>query len=182
MTEMNELKFGGDRISIPMVDSKFHDDTLITTPEWMICMDDLLESTIKGYEKYAPLFGWYAEHSRETRGNVTGDLVSNACVKQSDIIVIIPNRLYIPKIDNIMTSGKVIEKISIVRISNSEKLKVAVQTINFTLCQISIVQQRLQDAVITFRTTARENIITQYDQEGNKTGQTVSSYDYRKGE
>jgi hypothetical protein len=182
MTEMNELKFGGDRISIPMVDPKLHDADLVTTPEWMIFMDDLLGSTIKGFEKYTELFGWYAEHSRETKGNVSGDLVSNACVKQSDVIVIIPMGLYIPKIDNIMTSGKVIEKISIVRIANSEDLKVPIQNINFTECQISKVQQRLKDAVITFRTTSRENIVTQYDQGGNKTGQTVSLYDYKKGE
>ena len=183
MTTTNEMKFGGDRISVPMVDPKLHDSGQVTTPEWMVSIDDLLESSVKGFEKYCELFGWYAEHSRETKGNVSGDLVSNACVKQSDVIIIVPMGLYIPKIDNTMTSGKVMDKITIVRVANSEKLKVPIQTIEFSGCQVCKIQQRLEDAVITFRPVKRTNTVIQYDQvTGGKTGQTVSEFDYSKGE
>lgn len=177
------LQLGGDRVSIPMIDPKLRMDNQVTTPEWMVSMDDLLMSTITGYETFSELFGWHAEHSRETRGNVSGDLVSNASVRQSDVIVIVKMGLYIPKLDNLMVSGKVLDMITIIRLGNYEDKKLPIQTIEFSACQISKIEQRLDKAVITFRPVKRTNTITQYDQvEGKKLGQTVSEYDYSKGE
>lgn len=183
MSDNNELWFRENSYSIPTVPPTVRESGQVTTPEWMISIDDLLSSSVKGFEEYCELYGWYSEHSRESKGNVTGDLVSNAAVKQSDVIVIIPMGIYIPTIDNIMTNGKVLDKITIVRIANNEALKVPIQIIDFAACQVSKIQQRLEDAVITFRPVKRTNTVIKYDPEnGNKVGQTVSEFDYSKGE
>lgn len=182
MAEDTTLRLGGDKVSIPLIDPKLRQENQITTPEWMVSIGDLLTSTIKSYENYTELFGWHSEHSRETRGNVSGDLVSNAAVKQSDVIIIIPMGIYIPTLDNMMTNGKVLEFVTIVRLANNEDKKVPIQTIEFADCQLCKIEQRLADAVITFRPVKRTNTITQYGQNGLKLGQTVSEFDYSKGE
>lgn len=181
-TQSTTLTVGGDLISIPMIDPKLRLPNQVTTPEWMIAIDDLLISTIKGYETYSELFGWHAESSRETKGNVSGDLVSNAAVKQSDVIIVIPMGIYMPTMDNMMQTGKVLELVSIVRLANIADLKIPVQTIEFANCQICKIQQRLETAVITIRPVKRTNTVYQYGQDGLKTGQTVSEFDYTKGE
>ncbi len=182
MKEDTSLQLGGDRVSIPLIDLKLRLENQITTPEWMVSIGELLTSTIKGYEFYTELFGWHSEHSRETRGTVSGDLVSSAAVKQSDVIIIIPMGVYIPVLDNMMINGKVLESVAIVRLANNEDKKVPIQTIEFTDCQVCKIEQRLDDAVITFRPVKRTNTIIQYGQNGLKLGQTVSEFDYSKGE
>lgn len=182
MAEDTTLQLGGDSVSIPMIDPKLRQSSQVTTPEWMISIDDLLTSTIKGFENYSELYGWSAEHSRETSGNVSGDLVSSAAVKQSDVIIIIPMGIYMPTIDNMMTSGKVLEIITIMRLANNQDMKVPIQSIEFSKCQVAKIEQRLKDAVITFRPVKRTSTIYQYGQDGLKLGQTVSEFDYSKGE
>jgi hypothetical protein len=159
----------------------------IKSPEWLICIDDLLSSSTKGFETYTELFEHKFENSRETKGNVSGGLISSAAVAQSDVIVIIKNAIYVPMITNHMNSGRVFEMITLLHLGNYKDKRVPIETIEFSKCQISSIA-RLQNekyvdkVAIRFRPNKQTDTYTDYDQDGNKTGQTVSEFDYSKGE
>lgn len=182
MATNNELLIGGDKVSVPMMDPTLRQAGQVTTPEWMVSIDELFESDIKDFETFVELYGWHAEASRETNGNVSGDLVSSASVKQSDVIIIVPMGVYMPLLDDVMQTGKVLGVVTIVRIGSINTTKKEIQRIEFRNCQVTRIEQRLEDAVVTFRPVMRTNIVYRYNNEGLSEGQTVSEFDYSKGE
>ncbi len=83
-------------ISIPVVDPRIRHINNVTTPEWMISIDKFLTSNVEGYETYTELFGWFAEQARLTKGNTATQLFSTSAVQHSNIMVVIPNGMYLP--------------------------------------------------------------------------------------
>ncbi len=168
----------GHDIHIPTVDPKIAHKGSVTTPEWMISIDDLLSSTIEDYEQYCELLGWYAEQARITKGNTANQLFASATVQHSNIIVIVPNGTFGPTLENKMNTGSNLSEVTISRLANMGEMKVLLQEIKFTNCKIETIQQQLDKLVLTLRPETRENTVYQYDQSGQKEGQTVSKFDY----
>lgn len=167
--------------SIPMVDPGIRHTGNVTTPEWMIQIDDLLSSTIENFEGFSELYGWYAEQGRLTKGRTANQLFSTAAVQHSNVLIVLPAGIFIPTLETKMNSGANIALIKIVRLANVGDLKVSLQEIEYTNCKIDSMQQQLDEIIISFRPETRQNTIIKYKQDGSKEGQAVSKFDYTTG-
>ena len=166
---------------IPMVDSDIRQMNHITTPEWMIQIDDLLSSTIEKFEKFSELYGWSAEQGRLTKGHTSNNLFSTAAVQHSNVRIVLSAGIFIPTLDTKMNTGANISLIKIVRLANVGDMKVSLQEIEYKNCKIESMEQQLDHLIISFRPETRQNKIIKYKQDGSKEGQAVSKFDYTKG-
>lgn len=175
------ISIPGKKLIIPVIDDDSPDgSTSVKSPEWMIKMDEILSSNVDGYDKYGELFGWYAESSRFSSGDISNQHMSSATLKHSDLVVFIPCAGYAADLETKMNTGTPIEELTIVRLGNVKSAKVALQSIKYTICRIQSFQQQLDRLFLHFNVTTRENTIFVYDADGNNTGQSVSSVDYSK--
>lgn len=167
--------------TITRVDPSIRHTNNVSTPEWMIKIDDLLSSTIEKFEGFADLYGWHAEQARLTKGSPASQLYSTAAVQHSNVLIVLPAGIYIPTLETKMNTGANIALIKIVRLANVGDLKVSLQEIEYTNCKIDSMEQQLDEVIISFRPEARQNTIIKYAQDGSKKGQAVSKFDYSKG-
>lgn len=174
----------GHGFAIPTVSPEIKHSNKVTTPEWMVAIDDLLSSTIDGFDKACELFGWHAEQARITTGSTANQLFTTATVQHSNVSIIIPMGIFVPTLETKMTTGANLASIKISRIANITDQKVPLQEIEYTNCKIDAIQQQLDRVVISFRPETRTNTVYKYKQDGSKEGQAVSKYDYTtaKGE
>lgn len=174
----------GHGIQVPIVNPAIDHSGRVATPEWMIAIDDLLSSTVEGFDKACELLGWYAEAGRITTGNTANQLFTTATVQHSNVVIVIPNGIFGPTIEVKMNTGANLALIKISRIANITDQRVPLQEIEYTNCKIETIQQQLDRLVVTFRPETRQNTVYKYKQDGSKEGQAVSKYDYTtaKGE
>jgi hypothetical protein len=151
----------------------------VTTPEWMVKIDDKLSSNVDGFNDHAELYGFYGESGRATAESAGGELFTSATLKHSDVTIIIPNGFYAPVLENLMNKGNTIALIKVVRLGHVTELK-PLQTIEFGNCKIQNFRQELDKLVITFRIETRKHTNFQFDQEGESKGQNVIDVDYTK--
>ncbi|MCX7338434.1 MAG: hypothetical protein NTX76_04040 [Alphaproteobacteria bacterium] len=152
----------------------------VQSPEWMVKMDDKLESSVSDYEDHAILYGWYSESARHTTGDASNQLMTSATLKHSDLVLIIPNDGFAAALESMMNTGKAIKELTVVRLGNTGSLKVKLQSIVFATCRIKKYQQQLDRLILTLSITTKENTIFVYDDAGKSTGQMVSKVDYSK--
>lgn len=172
---------GKDSISIAMTDTAMPGDTQnigVKSPEWMVKIDDLLSSSVADYTDHAELYGWHGKSSRFTTGDIGNLLLTSASLRHSDVVIIIPNGAYAPVLENKMNMGNKLDEILLVRLGNSEAVKVKLQTISFATCRFQSFQQELDRLYLTFNVTKKVNTVFAYDETGANTGQTVSTVDY----
>lgn len=173
---------GSKKFYLPSVSdvNDANNETGSKSPEWLIKMDDDLTGSVAGYEQYSELFGWYANSSRYTSPDVSNRLFTSAKLRHSDLVIQIPNGGYGPTVENKMNSGVPYVSIEIVRLGNIKSTSVKLQETKFSTCYIKEYTQELDRIVLTARITKKENTVFVYDNDGNNTGQTVSSTDYSK--
>ncbi len=179
--DSSSIKIPGRDFSIPAVggDPSSNSGTAaVKSPEWMVSIDEMLSSTVKDFEKFAELFGWYAESSRYSSGDITNQLSSSATLKHSDLIIQIANGGYSSDIETRMNTGKKIDKITIVRLGNIEAEKKKLQEIVYEVCRVQSFQQSLDRLFLTFSVTKRTNTVFVYDSKGAAQGQNATTIDY----
>ncbi len=152
----------------------------VKSPEWMIKMDNLLASDVDSYEHYAELFGWFAESSRFTTGDISNSLFTSATLKHSDLIVLIPNGGYSALLETRMNTGVPITMLKIVRLGNIKSTKVKLQKIVYEVCRIQSFQQQLDRLILQMSVSVKTNTLYVYDNDGLNQGQVVSSVDYSR--
>lgn len=181
-TQYGNIPLAGDQnISIPVVDPRIKHTNSVTTPEWMISIDKFLTSNVEGYEGFTELFGWFAEQARLTKGSTATQLFSTSAVQHSNIMIVIPNGMYLPLLETVMNSGSNIGAVKIVRLANISDLKIPIQEVDYTNCKIDSIQQKLDEIIMSIRPETRMNTVIQYAQDGSKLGQNVSFFDYVTG-
>ena len=154
--------------------------TGVKSPEWMVRMDDLLASDVDDYDDHAELFGWFAESSRFTTGDISNSLFTSATLKHSDLVVLIPNGGFAATLETRMNTGTQIEALKIVRLGNIKATKVKLQTIEYAVCRIQSFQQQLDRLIMQLSVSSKVNTLYVYDNEGVNQGQVVSSVDYSR--
>jgi hypothetical protein len=153
--------------------------TTSRSPEWMVSMDNLCKSTVESYLEYTILLGWFCESSRYINGDLAGNLFTSGAIKSSDLVIVIPNGEHGPKIEQRLYSGKVIQKLVIVRLGWTEGKNEKLQQITFGEVRIIGYQQNVQYLVIYSQITSKENDIQIFKQkDGATSGHKVSSVDY----
>lgn len=175
------IEIPGKRLIMPVVgdDPSSNSGTAaVKSPEWMISIDEMLSSTVKDFEQFAELFGWFAESSRYSSGDVTNQLSSSATLKHSDLIIQIANGGYSSDIETRMNTGKKVDKITIVRLGNIEAEKKKLQEIVYEICRIQSFQQNLDRLFLTFSVTKRTNTVFVYGSDGSAKGQNSTTIDY----
>lgn len=165
-------------IAVPRFTPQIRHDGRVTTPEWMISIDDILTSTITDHDTQAELFGFYAQSSRQTTGNTANQLFTTAAVQHSDVYIIIPNGDFAATLENKMNTGATIEAITIQRLGNMSVVNMVLQEIKFEKCKFQTFQQIGDELQISFRPQKRTNTIFKFDQTGQPVGQSASTFDF----
>lgn len=166
---------------IPETKHELHSDgSKVSTPEWMIQMDDILKSSVDGLEDHCELFGFGCESGRATTGTSGNELFTSAAIKHSDVSIIIPNGSYGPVLENKMNTGATLVLIKIIRLAHLTDMKKSLQEIEFGNCKIQNIRQELDRLIVTFRIETRKNTNFEYDQAGESKGQNVTNIDYTK--
>ncbi len=166
---------------IPIVDSDMGYNESISVPEWMIQVDDILSSSIKNFENFSELYGWYSDRSRLTKGRTANNLFSTSAIQHSNVLAVLPAGIYFPTLENKMNRGTNISFVLLVRLTNVGQTREIQQIILYTDCKIESIQQQLDEIIVSFRPESCTNIIFKYTQQAVLEGQSVSFYDYVKG-
>lgn len=175
----NMLTAGGR--NIPLFSQAAGVHNLVSTPEWMIKIDELLGSTIQDYDQFAELYGWASEEARVTKGSTANNLFATSALLQSPVTIVLPVSEYAATLDLKMYSGSNIEEITIVRLGNVGEERQIMQQIKYSNCKIEGISQIGDMYVVSFRPLTRENTVNKYDQTGGNVGQAVSAVDYSTG-
>ena len=186
---VGQMTGAGFGIGIPQHSPQIVHTSHVSTPEWMVMIDDLLSSTIDGapdgtdadLTQCVELLGWYSEQARLTKGNTANQLFSTSAVQHSSVLIAIPIGDYVASLETKMYSGSNIAAIKLIRLANITDLKVAIQYITYTNCRIESTQQQLDKFILSFRPETRQNTIVQYNQDGTAKGNNVSYFDYTTG-
>ncbi len=173
---------GRSKFRIATTDTDIPQDNTggVKSPEWMVQMDDILASDVDDYNDYAELFGWYAESSRFTTGDISNSLFTSATLKHSDLVVLLPNGGFSAILETRMNTGTPVDQLTIVRLGNIKAMKVELQTIVYSNCRIQSFQQQLDRLILQMSVTSKVNTIFVYDNDGQSQGQVVSSVDYSR--
>lgn len=163
---------------IATTDSSSSDSSAVKSPEWMIKIDKLLQSSVEGFQDYVELFGWYAESSRFTNPDVSGPLFTTSTLRHSDLILIIPYGGYCAQLESNMNLGVGISNLNIVRLGNIGQMKVTMQLIEYKTCKIQSCQQQLDRMILHVMIGSKTNTVYVYGQDGQNQGQMVSQVDY----
>ena len=149
-----------------------------TALEWVVKIDQLLTSNMKGYEGYAELFSFEADSHRNTCGDMTNSLFTSAAIAHSLVNIEIPYGKYAPSLENSMNNGKLIQSVQIMRLAHIKGKVSVVQQIIFQGCRIANFRQDSDHLFLSFSISSRENIVFKFDQLGNPKGQTKCKQDY----
>lgn len=172
---------GSSHIRIPVVDTPTTtEEDGVSSPEWMVRIDDFVESRVTGYEDHTDLFGWFAKSSRECNGHISSSIPSSATLKHSDVVLMIPNGGHAVQLEMRMNTGTPLELVTVARLGNVRTNKVKLQTIDFAKCTIKSFQQELDRLILHVSVTSKTNTVHVYDEEGSPKGQMVSRVDYSK--
>lgn len=146
----------------------------ISSPEWIIKMDDLITSTLTGFESYAEISGFRAESGRFSSGN--NPALSSASLRHTELIIVMTNGSYAPKLETRMNTGRPVTLVEIVHLGNSGR---RLQTLKYSGCRLQSFQQDVNDSLIlSFQVSKRTNTMHSYDEEGTATGQDETTVDY----
>jgi len=152
----------------------------VRSPEWLLKIDDLLESNIDEFKDHCELLKFESQASRETSGNAGGQLFKIANMQHSDVVLTIPNGSYVAKLENKMNQGQPLQLVSIVHLGNINNTKVKMQVIDHENCWIQKMQP-LHDSdsvMFSIKIRSKVNTIYVYDHDGVNKGQMVSSANY----
>lgn len=187
MLQYKMVKVPGSRsnLEIATVETPEYDEATYTrAPEWMIKMDELLNSAVEVEDTdgkgnfYCELFGWHAETARTTTGARTSQLYTTAAIRHSNVSVIIPTGMFYPNLEQKQNKGEPIEKMKIVRLAHVRDVKKRLQEVTFETCYIQSIKQQLDRLILDIAVSTRENKIFLYDEKGNAKGQTVTGFDF----
>lgn len=87
------------------------------TPEMVIQMDDFLDCTLEGFEKYAPLY--YKEYGigLEKHPDTAVSFQGSGSVRLEDLVLVLPHHTSLPPMVKNLRTSKPIEKITIKELS-----------------------------------------------------------------
>lgn len=172
---------GRKPLKIATTDKTGNEDITVYSPEWMVKIEQLLSSSLEGYEDFSEIFGWQEESSRFTAGNVSNQLLGSATLKHSGLILLIPNGGHAAQIELKMNRGVPLSLVQIVRLGNIRDVKLKLQVLEYHSCWIQSFQQELDRLILTLSVSYKKNTLFIYDQDGGNKGQMVSEVDYVKG-
>ena len=151
-----------------------------STPELMISMDKILNSTIAGYEGFAQLYEWGSEAARLTTGDMGNSLFTSATIHHSLIEVEIPNAGYSNILETIMYNGKKITKVTVVRLGHIESKLVKIQEVIYGNCRLQRFKTNRDRIIMAFSIETKQSTTFVYAQDGQSTGQTALTVDFTK--
>jgi hypothetical protein len=128
------------------------------------------------------LYGWYAESERETGTEVGNRLFTSACIKHSELVIVILNGAHLAKLENFLHGGELIHEVTITRLIKLHGLPIPVpiQTNTFGDCFISGVQQYLDYIIVKIRIETKSVACKSFNQKGILNGVDSYEVDFRR--
>ncbi|MDR3285729.1 MAG: hypothetical protein LBS83_03535 [Holosporales bacterium] len=163
------------RFKIATSEQESFPTTISNAIEWIVSLDDLCKSDIEEYAKYTELLSWFFEASRFSSCNLPGKPTYGA-IKNSDLILFLPNGEHGPKIEQQLYSGKYITKAVIIRLRWVGGKKQVIQKITFNNLRIIEFQQNIQYITAFFQIKDKESDIETFSlEDGTSLGHKVSN-------
>lgn len=180
------IPFRGSGLVIPVVfdNAEGSSASVSRTPELLISATKLTESKNlpSEYSKFIELYGYYSEKSRYVSGNLAGSLVSSASVKANELVIIIPNGVHGPLLEERIYNGKLITQITIERIGWIEGEIKKMREMEFHDVRLISYQQNISFLTISCQFSIESLKINKFSQEnGTPQGSKVGGFDFRKG-
>lgn len=170
----------------------------VNTPQLMIYMDTLLESTVLGstdknsdstnidFSQCGELYGWQDDQKVISKSDTGGQFLSSSKVQDSGILLAMHMGIYLTKIETKLYKQEDIDRIHIFRLANITDMKVPLQTITLEDSKVvKIKQTTIENTDLIFvlvNPRIRNNIIYKYAQDGLFEGQDASKFNYTTGE
>lgn len=179
---VTEENFSGSRTRDQMVAGEEYQNAT-KTPEYMVKIDGLLNSTTQGFEEYALLYHFEVHLSRQTNPNAPQEKKdSGRLVMQNPVLVIESGNFTAPIVQQLV-NGKNIEEIKIARLGNiGGELNQTIEEYNFTNCEFQDVRTSYDTIRVEFRATTVEIVIHTFDQTGVNQGQSNVKFDLKTGQ
>lgn len=167
-------------VKIYMIKDPVENTSASATPEWVVKMDDLLESKQKKFEKYSELLGYDLYVGRESKSGASGELNSAGVVQHSDVYIVFRVEISMPKILGKLYKGIKIDEILLKRLTHAGDTGQEKQIISFKTCRVDFVKQITNDLLIVkFRPIVRDDTVFKWDQDSNSsTGQTHELFNF----
>jgi type VI protein secretion system component Hcp len=210
---------GRGRLKIPVVGTRKNNElsgVSKATKEWTVRIDNIFEHTsifsdreiiekdkddkvISSTlhfpdENEVELFGFTYNTQRETLGHSVNQLIASASIRHSDVILIIQNSTYSPRLEQCMNNGTVLYEVVLHRSGFINGANRLLEERMFRDCNITRFIQILDFVVLHIRVLSREETsymyaqgvpyITSEDGKSRTTssqGQSVSTVDFRHG-
>lgn len=172
---------GRSKYRIPVTssyDASEDEGRISKTPDWIVRLDNITNSSIADYTDFTELFGWYGESSRFTASDISSDFVTSATLKHSELILLIPNGGFAAPIESRMYEGIPIDELVIVRLGNIRQTRVETQALVYRCCYIQRFQQQLDRVFLQVTVKTKENTLYVFDVDGMPRGQVVSRVDF----
>lgn len=152
------------------------------TPEYMVKMDSLLESTVKDFEDYIQAYHFAFSISRFTNPNAAHQQYSSSRVQFENPVLVIPNGRHTPDLINKLISGILVEEIKFCRLQNIADVNQKGEEISFKKCYFQVITPKYDVLLVSFRFTEYSHSTTSYDQSGTSKGNNVVTYNMGTGE
>lgn len=150
-------------------------------PDWMVNVNNLTKSDVKGFEKYAHILAQQVQVSRQIENSAVGSANPGGGVATKPVIIVMPLSSFPTDITSNFSQNASLKTITMVRLASlNGKTEVAQQYI-FTDCNIVDIKQTSDLSGFAFRYLKSEISQTKFDQTtGKKSGKTAATHDTNK--
>lgn len=162
------------------------------TPDWIIYMDDMLESTLDGsmdqtptntqvdYTKCAQIFDFEITQAQMTQETTTGNLFSRGTFEGAPVLIQMLGGSYIPKLETRLSLGQTVSEIHVIQLAQNSGSDFY-QVFSFQECTLQVLKQIRDEFFFSFRPKIQWHLFKGVDQDTKQRGGVVSSYDFEKG-
>ena len=150
------------------------------TTSFLLQLDDMLSSSIDGYECSAPLLWFTSREERVSSGKSAGDFKASATLAHSLLELHIPTDSYMPTLRQAMRDNTNIVEVTIRRVGHTDgSTNTELYSSTFGDCKIDCIEEFPDKIILLVRIFTRSDEAIAVDTTGaGGEGNTASSWDY----
>jgi hypothetical protein len=154
-----------------------------SSPELLCSADKIFKGSVKGYEAYSIIYGYRVISSGCIVSDLSSSLRVQGSLETSPLVLVMPNGEYGPKVETQLYNGKLIEKVTIVRLGWTEGVLQELDKQVFSTVRVIGFNHNMRFIAMALQYTKKETDIQVFNQlDGKATGHKVASVDYGKNE
>ena len=150
------------------------------TTSFLVQLDDMLSSTVDGYESSAPLLWFTSTEERVSSGKSSGDFKASATLAHSLLELHIPTDSYMPTLRQSLRDNSNIAEATIRRVGHTDgSTNTELYSSTFGDCKLEAIEEYPDKLVLRVRIFTRSDEAISVDTTGaGGDANTASSWDY----